>query len=66
MRKQLLTIVMVLAISAVPSLRAQGSFGTPEKINDNWKFILNDVKDGQSVALDDSKWQSYRCPTTGA
>ncbi len=62
MRKQLLTIVMVLAISAVPSLRAQGSFGTPEKINDNWKFILNDVKDGQSVALDDSKWQSVSLP----
>ena len=62
MRKQLLTIVMVLAISAVPSLRAQGSFGTPEKINDNWKFILNDVKDGQSVALDDSKWQSISLP----
>lgn len=62
MRKQLLTIVMVLAISVAPSLRAQGSFGTPEKINDNWKFILNDVKDGQSVALDDSKWQSISLP----
>lgn len=62
MQKQLLTIVMVLVMSVAPSLRAQGSFGTPEKINDNWKFILNDIKDGQSVALDDSRWQSVSLP----
>jgi beta-galactosidase/beta-glucuronidase len=34
----------------------------PEKINGNWKFTLNDVKEGQSLAMDDARWQSVTLP----
>lgn len=66
MRKKTLSIVILLVMCIAPSLRAQVSFGSPEKINDNWKFVLNDVQDGQSVTLDDTRWQRYRYPMTGA
>lgn len=42
--------------------KAQVSFGQPEKINDNWKFDLNNVKNGQSADFDDSKWQVLNLP----
>lgn len=62
MREKKLSIIILLVLFVVPSLRAQVSFGTPEKINDNWKFLLNDVQDGQSITLNDSKWQSVSLP----
>ena len=62
MRKKILSIVILLVMSIVPLIRAQVSFGTSEKINDNWKFILNDVNDGQSVTLNDTRWQSVTLP----
>lgn len=62
MRKKNLPIVILLLLSVVPLIRAQVSFGTSEKINDNWKFILNDVNDGQSVTLNDTRWQSVTLP----
>jgi len=62
MRKKNLSIIILLILFVVPYIQAQGSFGSPEKINDNWRFLLNDVKDGQSLALDDSRWQSVKLP----
>ena len=62
MQKNYLLITILLVICMVPSLRAQVSFGSPEKINDNWKFVLNDVQDGQSVTLDDTRWQQISLP----
>lgn len=62
MRKKTLSIVILLVLCFAPSLRAQVSFGTPEKINDNWKFLLNDVREGQSITLNDTKWQSVSLP----
>ncbi|WP_185140218.1 sugar-binding domain-containing protein [Proteiniphilum sp. X52] len=62
MRKKTLSIVILLVMCIAPSLRAQVSFGSPEKINDNWKFVLNDVRDGQSVTLDDTRWQQISLP----
>jgi beta-galactosidase len=62
MRKKTLSIVILLVMCIAPSLRAQVSFGSPEKINDNWKFVLNDVQDGQSVTLDDTRWQQISLP----
>ena len=62
MRKNYLSIVILLITCIAPSLRAQVSFGSPEKINDNWKFVLADVKDGHSVALDDARWQRVSLP----
>jgi len=44
------------------SLTAQISFGTSEKVNDDWKFIPDDVKNGQIPALDDQKWQIVDLP----
>lgn len=41
---------------------AQVSFGQPEKINENWKFTLNDVKGGEATSLDDSEWQKINLP----
>lgn len=44
------------------SIFGQVSFGQPEKINDGWKFTLNDVKDGQNTSLDDKRWKSVDLP----
>jgi beta-galactosidase len=43
---------------------ASGPFG-PQRdriISDNWKFIREDVRNGQSLSLDDSKWQRVDLP----
>lgn len=62
MRKNLFIIVLLLVTGIAPSLRAQVSFGKPEKINENWKFVLNDVKEGQAITLDDTRWQQVTLP----
>lgn len=62
MLKKTLSIAILLVLSITHSLRAQVSFGLPEKINDDWKFTLNDVRDGQFVTLDDSRWQQVSLP----
>ena len=54
-------IAIFLCYYAV-TLTAQVSFGIPEKINHDWKFILEDVKDGQVRGLDDQKWLSVQIP----
>lgn len=61
MKNLKLIFVLVLGLLAV-QLNAQVSFGQPEKINDNWKFTLNDVKDGQSITLNDDRWQNVDLP----
>lgn len=62
MKKYLLLIAILLVTGIVQSLLAQVSFGNPEKINENWMFILNDHKEGQAVSLDDSRWQQVTLP----
>lgn len=42
--------------------KSQVSFGQPEKINEDWKFILQDIPNAQSGSLDDSQWQSVNLP----
>lgn len=61
MNKIRVFIVLVVLFSGV-YLSAQVSFGKPEKINNSWQFTLNDVKGGQNVDLDDSKWQNLNLP----
>ena len=56
------SIAAILLSLFVMPLMAQLSFGTPEKINDGWKFSLNDVKDGQQPALDIQRWQLIDLP----
>ncbi|MDR1202346.1 MAG: DUF4982 domain-containing protein [Tannerellaceae bacterium] len=43
-------------------VNAQVSFGDANVINRNWKFILEDVKDGQSISVIDEKWQTVDLP----
>lgn len=40
----------------------QVSFGTPEKINENWRFALQDVKEAQEKEFNDSRWQKVDLP----
>lgn len=47
---------------AIHYLNAQTSFGKPEKINDGWKFILQDVETAKNTNFDDSKWQKINLP----
>ncbi len=61
MKKQL-WLVAAFALFLSASVSAQVSFGYPEKINDDWKFLLEDVTDAQSVTLNDSKWQKIDLP----
>nr|WP_255673704.1 sugar-binding domain-containing protein [Flavobacterium sp. JAS] len=41
---------------------SQISFGDSKKINDNWKFNLQDTPEAQKETYDDSKWQAVNVP----
>lgn len=45
-----------------PSLYAQVCFGTPEKFNHGWKFILSDEDDAFSPEFADSTWRDLNLP----
>ncbi len=62
MRKNLIITVLLLVTGIAPSLQAQVSFGKPEKINEEWKFVQSDIKEGQAITLDDSRWQQVNLP----
>ncbi|SHF91692.1 protein of unknown function [Flavobacterium fluvii] len=56
---------IVLALALFLSLQnnfGQVSFGDSKKINDNWKFTLEDAPDAQNATYNDSKWQSVNVP----
>ncbi|MEN2398868.1 sugar-binding domain-containing protein [Flavobacterium sp. MC2016-06] len=57
-KKILLPVLLFSCLSAF----SQISFGDSKKINDNWKFNLQDTPDAQNTAFDDSKWQSVNVP----
>lgn len=61
MKKQKLTGMLALLFVAQMSW-GQLSFGVPEKINNDWKFILEDVKNGQETKLNVLNWQSVDLP----
>jgi len=58
--KQLL--IAMLLCPGIVQIEAQVSFGTPDKINEGWKFSLSDTKNSQSPDFDDSKWQVVDLP----
>lgn len=62
MHRTYLIPLFLLYIFFVAPLCGQVSFGSPEKINDDWKFILNDVNNGQAIELDDASWQRVTLP----
>jgi beta-galactosidase len=41
---------------------SQISFGDAKKINDNWKFMLEDSPDAQNTTYNDSKWKAVGLP----
>ncbi len=51
----------ILVFSCI-SVFGQISFGDSKKINDNWKFILQDTPEAQNETYNDSKWQSVNVP----
>lgn len=57
-KKILLPVFLFSCLSAF----SQISFGDSKKINDNWKFNLQDTPEAQKTTYDDSKWQSVNVP----
>lgn len=51
----------ILALSYVSTF-SQIGFGDAQKINDQWKFLLQDNQDFQKATYDDSKWQTVALP----
>ena len=41
---------------------AQVGFGHAEKINQNWKFVLQDVENGEQSSIDDGRWRRIDLP----
>lgn len=60
--KKIALFIITVFIPLTNYLNAQVSFGKPESINSDWKFTLKDIKDGQSVDLNDKKWQTIDLP----
>ena len=40
----------------------QVSFGQPQKINDNWKFALEDKQEAKEISFNDKDWQAVSVP----
>lgn len=57
-KKILLPALLFSCLSAT----SQISFGDSKKINDNWKFNLQETPDAKNTAFDDSKWQKINVP----
>jgi len=57
-KKILLPILLFSCIAA----NSQISFGDAKKMNDNWKFTLENTPDAQNPTYNDSKWQSINVP----
>ncbi|MFH6993855.1 sugar-binding domain-containing protein [Flavobacterium sp. FlaQc-48] len=55
-------IVLPVLLFSCLSAFSQISFGDSKRINDNWKFNLQDTPEAQKTTYDDSKWQSVNVP----
>lgn len=53
---------LLLLIFSCFSAFSQISFGDSEKINDNWKFNLQDTPEAQNEIFNDTKWQTVNVP----
>lgn len=49
-------------LSMLGTLQAQINFGTSKKINDGWKFNLEDVSSAKVSSFNDTKWQNVHLP----
>ena len=57
-KKCLISILIFSCYSAF----SQISFGDAIKINNNWKFMLQDTPEAQNTTYNDTKWQSVNVP----
>ena len=55
-------IILPVLLFSCLSASSQVSFGDSKKINDSWKFNLQDTPDAQKLTYDDSKWQQVNVP----
>ena len=55
-------LLALLLCSACIHVSAQVSFGTSDKFNDNWRFMLADDSTALKADFDDSKWRTLALP----
>ena len=55
-------LVAVFFVWFSTQLSAQVSFGQPELINNDWKFVLGDQSDAQNVDFKDNRWRKVDLP----
>lgn len=60
MKRKILILFLFTSLSIYSF--AQVSFGKPEKLNNNWLFILDDPKNAQFTDFNDKKWQPVDLP----
>lgn len=60
--KSIFIFLLLTCMFGVNSLFAQAGFGQAEKINRNWKFILQKTDDEKQIDLDKRKWKDIDLP----
>ncbi len=61
MRFKIKIVVLILSFYNLSAF-SQISFGESEKINDQWKFILQDHQDFKNKSFNDDNWQTINVP----
>lgn len=56
------SILLAIFILSHLSVFSQISFGKSEKINDRWKFIIEDNQDFKNESFNDAEWQTVNVP----
>lgn len=62
MRKLMTITAILLWITAAFEAQAQAGFGKASLFNDDWLFVLEDVRDGASADCADSSWEKIGLP----
>lgn len=62
MKNKSVILVLVAMLTLSLTGRSQVSFGHPERINNDWKFILEDVKGAEQSTFNDEKWRAVDLP----
>ncbi len=60
--KRIIVFTLLFGWAFAGSLFAQTGFGKSERTNNDWRFSLNDVENGQNIQLDDSRWETVDLP----
>lgn len=62
MKNKSFIIVLIAMLTVSMAVKSQVSFGHPELINNDWKFILEDVKGGEESTFNDERWRAIDLP----